>query len=72
MKRNLAPNALVICRGLYFVSMERKMNKADKLLLVGIKHDLANGYRSFKKCYVCHCEKSHSGMTFHHLWYLKG
>jgi hypothetical protein len=52
--------------------MERKMNKADKLLLVGIKHDLANGYRSFKKCYVCHCEKSHSGMTFHHLWYLKG
>jgi hypothetical protein len=48
------------------------MNKLQKITLVGIKHDLANGYRGYKKCYVCHCEKSHSGMTFHHLWYLKG
>jgi hypothetical protein len=39
------------------------MNKLQKITLVGIKSDLA-GYRSYKKCYVCHCEKSHSGMTF--------
>ncbi len=48
-----------------------KLNKLEKITLVGIKSDLA-GYRSYKRCYVCHCEKSHSGMTFHHLWYLKG
>ena len=48
------------------------MNKADTITLVGIKHDLANGYRSYKKCYVCHAEKARGGMTFHHLWYLKG
>ena len=49
------------------------MKKVDKITLVGIKHDLANGYRSFKKgCYVCHAKASKGGMTFHHLFYLKG
>ena len=44
------------------------MKNADKITLVGIKQDLANGYRGFKNgCYVCH---ENHGMTFHHLWYL--
>ena len=49
------------------------MKKVDKITLVGIKHDLANGYRSYKKgCYICHARAAKGGMTFHHLWYLKG
>ena len=47
------------------------MNKLDRITLVGIKSDLA-GYRSYKRCYVCRATKAKGGMTFHHLWYLKG
>lgn len=48
------------------------MNKQEKILLVGIKRDLAFGNRRFKQgCFVCHASQSKGGMTFHHLYYLK-
>ncbi len=47
------------------------MKKDEIIKLSDLKNDLAK-LPKFKICYICHCEKSHSGMTFHHLWYLKG
>lgn len=49
------------------------MNKLQSIELVGIKNDLANGYRKFKQgCFVCGAKHHRQGMTFHHLWYLPG
>ena len=49
------------------------MNKSDAMKLVGIKKDLAFGSRRFKQgCFVCHASHAKGGMTFHHLYYLKG
>ena len=48
------------------------MNKLQNLSLVGIKHDLARLPRFKLGCYVCHAKHHKRGMTFHHLYYLKG
>ena len=48
------------------------MNQSQKLTLVGIKNDLALATEFKQGCFVCHARASKSGMTFHHLWYLKG
>ena len=45
------------------------MKKSDQVKLVELKTRLADGYRQFKKCYVCHAVSTKGGMTFHHLWY---
>lgn len=34
-----------------------------------IKAELALLPRFKSRCFVCHCKKSKSGFTFHHLWY---
>jgi len=43
------------------------MNQRDQVL--AIKTELAKLYRS--RCAICHCKKSRSGFTFHHIWYWK-
>lgn len=43
--------------------------KRDQINL--IKARLAKKYYK-NRCFVCHCKKSKSGMTFHHLWYVAG
>ena len=43
------------------------LNKKDQIN--SIKARLARNPRFKSRCYVCHCKKSKSGFTFHHLWY---
>ena len=35
-----------------------------------IKTELARHPRFRSRCYICHCKKSKSGFTFHHIWYV--
>ena len=48
------------------------MKKDDKITLVGIKNDLSRLPRFKLGCNVCHAKHHKGGMTFHHLYYLKG
>ncbi|MFI5416440.1 MAG: hypothetical protein ACHQW9_00105 [Nitrososphaerales archaeon] len=43
------------------------MNQKEKL--TKLKQDLAKHPRFRSRCYICHCKKSKSGFTFHHIWY---
>ena len=45
------------------------MNNSQKIILVGIKSDLARLPRFKNRCYVCHTQTSKRGMTFHHISY---
>lgn len=45
------------------------LNNSQKIMLVGLKSDLAGLPRFKNRCYVCHAESHKKGMTFHHLWY---
>lgn len=43
------------------------MNQRRKLL--ALKAELARHPRFRSRCHICHCKKSKSGFTFHHIWY---
>ena len=43
------------------------MNQRERLL--ALKADLARHPRFRSRCYICHCKKSKSGFTFHHIVY---
>lgn len=45
------------------------MNKREQVNQ--IKSALARHPRFRSRCYVCHCTKSKSGFTFHHIWYVE-
>lgn len=44
-----------------------QVNQKEQVNL--IKTRLARHPRFRSQCYVCHCKKSKSGFTFHHIWY---
>lgn len=52
--------------GCNLATNEAMTNQRDQVL--AIKAGLARLYRS--RCAICHCKKSKSGFTFHHLYYL--
>ncbi len=43
------------------------MNQRERLL--ALKAELARHPRFRSRCYICHCKKSKSGFTFHHITY---
>lgn len=53
----------------YVLGAMRTIGLNQKEQIRQIKQDLAKHPRFKSRCHVCHCKKSKSGFTFHHLWY---